>query len=59
MLKDLLSSCDFGNKENLTLRDKLLFGILDERVKKRMLRKPELTLGKGVDILSCPESTYP
>ena len=52
-LKDIkihASSCGFEEQRDLMLRDTLVFGVQDERVKERILREPELTLEKTVDI---------
>ena len=40
------------------IRDKLVFGHRDDRVKERMLREPDLTLTKALDICHAAESTH-
>ena len=48
-------SCGFEGQHDLMLRDKLV--LQDDRVKERMLREPELTLQKAVDICHAAEYT--
>ena len=56
-LKIRASSCGFEGQRDLMLRDKLVFGVQDDRVKERMLRETELTLEKAVDICHAAEYT--
>ena len=60
LLKDLkirAGSCEFGDQADKMVRDKLVFGVGDERVKERLLRESELTLTKAVDLCHAAEST--
>ena len=56
-LKILANNCEFGTELDNMLRDKLVFGVADERVKERMLREPDLTLIKAVDLCRAAETT--
>jgi len=49
--------CEFGPQEELIIRDKIVFGVRDERSKERLLRKGEVTLQKALDICHVPESS--
>ena len=56
-LRKLLEGCEF---ESITpeeiLRDKLVFGIRDNKVRERLLREPRLTLAKTDEICRAAES---
>ena len=56
-LRTIAVDCEFGEQEDLMIRDKLVFGICDTRVKERMLRESDLTLQKALDIVRAAEST--
>ena len=49
--------CEFGAEESSMLRDKIVFGIKDVPIKERLLRDPELTLQKTLDICRAAESS--
>ena len=49
--------CEFGAQEDLMIRDKLVYGVMDERAKERLLREGELTLQRAMDICRAAEST--
>ena len=51
------STCEFGDQEDLMIRDKVVFGVYDKRMKERMLREPDLSLHKAVDLCHASEST--
>ena len=57
VLRTQAASCEFGEQEDLLLRDKVVFGIRDQRAKERMLREGDLTLQKALDICHAAEST--
>ena len=47
-----------GQQEELMIRDKLVFGVRDERAKERLLREGEVTLqGAPLDICHASESS--
>ena len=50
-------NCEFGDQKDLMIRDKLVFGVSDERVKERLLRESDLTLKKAVDVIHATETT--
>ena len=56
-LKVMSVKCEFGEQEDLMLRDKLVFGVKDDRVRERLLRESEVELSKAVDICRASEST--
>ncbi|XP_013408762.1 uncharacterized protein K02A2.6-like [Lingula anatina] len=47
--------CEFGEQKDLLIRDKLVFGVLDPKVKERLLRETSLTLEKALDIARAAE----
>jgi hypothetical protein len=49
--------CEFGQQEETMLRDKVVFGIRDMAIKERLLREPELTLKKALDICRAAEAS--
>ena len=56
-LRNMAAKCEFGNQNELLLRDKLVFGIRDVAVKERLLREKELPLQKALDISRASESS--
>ena len=56
-LKTIAVDCEFKDQENSMIRDKLVFGICDGRIKERMLREADLSLQKALDICRAAEST--
>ena len=56
-LKTRAASCEFGDQRDLLIRDKIVFGIRDERVKERLLRESGLTLTKALDLCRAAEAT--
>ena len=56
-LKTKAGNCEFGDQNDLMIRDKLVFGVSDERVKERLLRESDLTLKKAVDVIHAAETT--
>ena len=56
-LRTIARNCEFENQEDNMIRDKIVFGVQDSRVKERMLRETELTLEKAVEICRAAEST--
>ncbi|XP_063367606.1 uncharacterized protein LOC134656020 [Cydia amplana] len=49
-LKKLASSCEFKDLMETLIRDRLICGIKDQAIRERLLREPELTLKKSLDI---------
>ena len=50
MLKKLTEHCNFGNHLNEALRDKLVCGLLNENIQKRLLQEDTLTFEGAKDI---------
>ena len=55
-LRQIADKCDFGaiTPDDL-LRDRIIFGIADNKVRERLLREPELNLSKTLDICRASE----
>ena len=49
-LRSKAAKCEFGTFESDMIRDKVVFGVRDERIKERLLRMADLTLNKALDI---------
>ncbi|XP_061708214.1 uncharacterized protein LOC133518568 [Cydia pomonella] len=49
-LKKLASSCEFKDLMETLIRDRLICGIKDHAIRERLLREPDLTLKKSLDI---------
>ena len=43
-LRTRASTCNFGDQQELLLRDKMVFGVRDEHIKERLLRETDITL---------------
>ena len=56
-LRLLLSSCDYEEQQETHLKDRIVFGVADMRVKERLLRESELTLDKALDICHAAEAS--
>lgn len=49
-LRTMATNCEFDEQENSLIRDKLVFGVRDNRTKERMLRESDLDLKKALEI---------
>ena len=56
-LRLLLSSCEYEEQKENNLREKIVFGVADMRVKERLLRESGLTLDKALDICHAAEAS--
>ena len=56
-LRLLLSSCEYCEQKETNLRDRIVFGVADMRVKKRLLRESGITLDKELDICHAAEAS--
>ena len=56
-LRILLSSCEYEDQKQSNLRDRIVFGVLDIRVKERLLRESNLNLTKALDICHAAEAS--
>ena len=54
-LRILLSTCEYGQQKESSLRDRIVFGVADIRVKERLLRESDLTLEKALYICHIAE----
>lgn len=54
-LKKLSNDCNFGTLKDRLIRDRVVAGILDKRVKDRLLRETDLTLEKTIKICKSAE----
>ena len=56
-LKTKATACEFGEQRDPLIRDKIVFGLKDDRVKERLLREPNLSMPKAIDICRAAEAT--
>lgn len=49
--------CDFGNLLDSLIRDRIVCGILDEKMRERLLREPDLNLEKAIQLCRANEVT--
>ena len=54
-LRSKAAKCEFGTFESDVIRDKVVFGVRDERIKERLPREADLTLNKALDICRAAE----
>jgi len=50
-------TCEFGDQEESLIRDRVVIGCVDHRVQERLLREPDLTLQKALQICRAAEAT--
>lgn len=55
-LRQKSKDCEFGASENDMIRDKIVFGLNDQRLKERLLRESNLTLEKAIDLCRAAET---
>ncbi|UYV63361.1 K02A2.6-like, partial [Cordylochernes scorpioides] len=56
-LKHLAQECEFENLTESLIRDRLIIGILDREMKRKLLEDPQLTLPRAISIAMISEST--
>ena len=56
-LKTQASVCDFGDLKDRMLLFRVVFGVLDTKLKERLLRENDLTLGRAMDNIRATEMT--
>ena len=56
-LKNKAKDCEFGLLTDSLIRDRIVCGVDNAHVRARLLREPELTLAKAVDICRANEAT--
>ncbi|KAK4886738.1 hypothetical protein RN001_003009 [Aquatica leii] len=56
-LKKLAVPCEFGEQQEMLIRDRLVLGCVDKRVQERLLREPDLQLKKALDYCRASEES--
>ena len=56
-LRSKAAKCEFGTFESDMIRDKVVFGVRDERIKEKLLREADLTLNKALDVCRAAETS--
>ena len=56
-LRKLAKTCNYQTLEESLIRDRIVLGIPDIAVRKRLLQEPELTLSKAVSVVQAHEAT--
>ncbi|XP_071054962.1 uncharacterized protein [Onthophagus taurus] len=56
-LRKLVVNCDYGNLKDDLIADRIVCGIVDNRVKDRLLRETDLTLKTAIEICKAAELT--
>ena len=56
-LRARAKTCQFENQEESLIRDRIVLGCADQRLQERLLREPDLTLIKALDLCRAAEST--
>ena len=54
-LRLLAETCDFGSLKDSLIRDMIIFGCNDERLKESMLREPDLSLARAIEMCRLTE----
>ena len=53
----MADNCEFQDLKNSLIRDRIVFGVTDDHVRERLLRVPDLTLDKALEIARAAEAT--
>ncbi|GBN22426.1 Transposon Ty3-G Gag-Pol polyprotein [Araneus ventricosus] len=56
-LKTLVTTCDFGDQQESSIRDRIVLGINDSSLQERMLREPSLTLQMAAEFVRAAEAS--
>lgn len=56
-LKKLALDCDFGMLKDRLIKDRIVCGIRDKRIKDKLLRETDLDINKAVNICKAAEQT--
>ena len=56
-LRHLASTCEFGDKENELIRERIVLGIRDDKARAKLLREKKLTLESAQEIVLTSEVT--
>lgn len=57
VLRNMADNCEFQELKNSLIRDPLVFGVTENQARKQLLRVPDLTLDKALDIARAAEAT--
>ncbi|XP_068684745.1 uncharacterized protein [Montipora foliosa] len=57
VLRNMADSCEFQDLKDSLIRDRIVFGIADHNVRERLLRVPDLTLNKALELARAAEAT--
>ena len=56
-LKKKAKSCEFGDLNDSLIKDRVVCGILSDKTRARLLKQPDLTLAKAIDMCRADETT--
>ena len=56
-LRTKAAKCEFRDQESDMIRDKIVFGVHDTRIKERLLREADLTLARALDVCRAAETS--
>ena len=56
VLRNMADNCEFQDLKNSLIRDRIVFGVTDNHVRERLLRVPDLTLDKALEIARAAEA---
>ena len=56
-LKKKAKSCEFGDLNDSLIKDRVVCGILSDKNRARLLKQPDLTLAKAIDMCRADETT--
>ncbi|XP_019747606.1 uncharacterized protein LOC109528957 [Hippocampus comes] len=56
-LREKAASCEYGQLKEELIRDRLVLGVSDENVRRRLLRQKDLTLASAIEICRAAEMT--
>ena len=57
ILRKLSESCEFGTLKDSLIKDRIVLGVNNQKTRERLLRVPDLTLGKALDVVRSAEVT--
>ena len=57
ILRKLCETCKFGTLKNSLIKDRIVLGVNNAKTRERLLRVPDLTLQKALDVVRSAEAT--
>ena len=57
ILRKLCETCEFGTLKNSLIKDRIVLGVSNTKTRERLLRVPDLTLEKALDVVRSAEAT--